>query len=177
MTSPHPTPTRLLHWEDFPAGLVMDVGRTPPVTREAVLDFARQFDPQPFHLDDAAAEASLFGKLAASGWHTAAMVMRVMCDGYLNASAGLGSPGVENLRWVKPVYPGDVLHVRMEVLEARASKSKPTLGLVRSSWTVTNQDDETVMTMEGWGLFARRTPGGGSGDETARGRPGAGPGG
>jgi acyl dehydratase len=85
--------------------------------------------------------------------------MRVMCDGYLNQSAGLGSPGVDNLRWLKPVYPGDVLHVRMEVMGAKASKSRPGMGLVQSRWTVTNQDGDIVMTMEGWGMFGRRTPG------------------
>ena len=147
------------HWEEFHPGRVFDLGATPPVTREAILDFAGQFDPQPFHLDDEAARHSLFGALAASGWHTAAMTMRRMCDGYLNDSAGLGSPGIENLRWLKPVYVGDSLHVRMEVLESRVSKSRPEVGLVRSRWDVANQRGEPVMTMEGWGMFRRRTPG------------------
>ena len=143
------------YWDDFTPGLVMDLGST-VVTREAVLEFAAQFDPQPFHLDDAAAEASLFKRLAASGWHTCAMTMRLMCDGYLNDSAGLGSPGVENLRWLKPVYPGDTLRAWMEVVEARTMKSRPDVGLVRSRWRVANQDGEDVMTMEGWGMFACR---------------------
>ena len=84
-----------------------------PVTREATLAFARDFDPQPFHLDDAAAAASLFGRLAASGWHTFAMAMRMMCDAYLLESSSLGSPGIDNLRWLKPVYPGDTLSMRL----------------------------------------------------------------
>ncbi len=126
------------------------------VTREAVLAFAREFDPQPFHLDDAAAEASLFGRLAASGWHTCAMAMRMMCDAYLLESASLGSPGLEKLSWKKPVYPGDTLHVRLEVLESRALASRPGVGIVRSRWKVMNQDDETVLTMEGYGMFRRR---------------------
>ena len=95
------------------------------VTREAVLAFAREFDPQPFHLDDAAAEASLFGRLAASGWHTCAIAMRMMCDAYLLESASLGSPGLEKLSWTKPVYPGDTLHVRLEVLESRPWRAGP----------------------------------------------------
>lgn len=127
-----------------------------PVTREAVLAFAGQFDPQPFHLDEAAAEASLFGRLAASGWHTCAMAMRMMCDEYLLDAASLGSPGLENLRWLKPVHPGDTLHMRMDVLEARPMNSKPTVGLVKSRWEVRNQHDEPVLTMEGWGMFRRR---------------------
>jgi acyl dehydratase len=145
-------------WEDFTPGRVFELGRT-TVEREAVLAFARDFDPQPFHLDDAAAEASLFGRLAASGWHTCAMVMRLMCDGYLNDSASLGSPGIDQLRWLKPVYPGDKLSVRMEVLESRPMKSRPQVGLVLSRWQVANQDGIEVMTMQGWGMFGRRTPG------------------
>jgi len=145
------------YWEDLPVGRVFELGST-VVEREAVLDFARQFDPQPFHLDDAAAEASLFGRLAASGWHTAAMTMRLMCDGYLNDSAGLGSPGIESLRWHKPVYPGDTLSARMEVVETRVMNSRPTVGMSRSRWEVRNQDGVVVMSMEGWGMFRRRTP-------------------
>jgi acyl dehydratase len=160
MTSPadppaaSPSPPRFF-WEDFPVGQVREFGAH-VVTREAVLAFAREFDPQPFHLDDAAAEASLFGRLAASGWHTCAIAMRMMCDAYLLESASLGSPGLEKLSWKKPVYPGDTLHVRLEVLESRALASRPGVGMVRSRWEVMNQDDETVLTMEGYGMFRRR---------------------
>jgi len=154
--APAPAKTPRWYWEDFTPGLVMDLGHA-AVTREATLAFAAQFDPQPFHLEDAAAEASLFGRLSASGWHTCAMTMRLMCDGYLNDAASLGSPGIENLRWLKPVYPGDTLHARMEVLESRVMNSRPAVGLVRSRWRVTNQAGDDVMTMEGWGMFARRT--------------------
>jgi acyl dehydratase len=126
------------------------------VTREAIIEFARQWDPQPFHLDDAAAEASLFGRLAASGWHTCAMTMRMLCDAYLLRSASLGSPGVENLRWLQPVYAGDTLSGTLTVLEARASESRPHMGLVRSRWTTVNQHGQPVLTMEGWGMFRRR---------------------
>lgn len=143
------------YWEDFPVGQQRDFGAM-PVRREAVIEFARQFDPQPFHVDDAAASASLFGGLCASGWHTCAMAMRMMCDDYLLDSASLGSPGIDNLRWLKPVFPGDTLSVRLEVLEARPMASRPQVGLVRSRWTVCNQHADAVLTMEGWGMFRRR---------------------
>ena len=143
------------YWEDFPAGLVRDIGSF-AVTREAVLAFAHEFDPQPFHTDDEAAQASLFGGLCASGWHTCAMAMRLMCDSYLLEAASLGSPGIENLRWLKPVFPGDTLGGTMTVLEARTMASKPHVGLVRSAWDVRNQHGQTVLTMEGWGMFRRR---------------------
>ena len=143
------------YWEDFPAGLVRDIGSF-AVTREAVLAFAHEFDPQPFHTDDEAAQASLFGGLCASGWHTCAMAMRLMCDSYLLEAASLGSPGIENLRWLKPVFPGDTLGGTMTVLEARTMASKPHVGLVRSAWDLRNQHGETVLTMEGWGMFRRR---------------------
>ncbi len=156
-TATEPTPQRSprLFWDDFPAGHVMEFGGM-PVSREAVLAFAQQFDPQPFHLDDEAAEASLFGGLSASGWHTCAMAMRMMCDAYLLDSASLGSPGIDALRWLKPVFPGDTLHVRMEVKQARPMNSRPGVGLIQSAWTVSNQHGEPVLTMEGWGMFRRR---------------------
>ena len=151
-TPAHP---KRFYWEDFAPGFVMKLGQT-TVTREAVLAFAAQFDPQPFHLDDAAAAGSLFGRLAASGWHTCSMAMRLMCDAYLNDSASLGSPGIDSLRWLKPVYPGDTLGGEMEVLEARVMNSKPQVGLVLSRWRLFNQDGVDVMTMQGWGMFGRR---------------------
>ena len=98
-------PSRL-YWEDFPADHVMDFGGL-TVTREAVIEFARQFDPQPFHTSDEGGQASLFGSLCASGWHSCAMAMRMMCDAYLLESSSLGSPGIDALRWLKPVFPGD----------------------------------------------------------------------
>jgi acyl dehydratase len=162
--APHPpiAPTArqepVLFWEDFPAGCVMDFGGM-HVDREAVIAFAGQFDPQPFHLDEQAARESLFGGLCASGWHTAAMTMRMLCDGYLLRSASLGSPGIDALRWVQPVFPGDTLSVRMEVLQARPMQSRPDVGLVQCRWTVGNQHAQTVMTMEGWGMFRRRATG------------------
>ena len=160
MTEPASAPRRPIrwYWEDFPVGNVREFGAY-QVTREAVLAFASQFDPQPFHLDDEAAKASLFGALSASGWHTCAMAMRMMCDDYLLESSSLGSPGIDNLRWLKPVRPGDTLSVRLTVLEARPMNSRPHVGLVQSQWEVLNQQRVVVLTMTGWGMFGRRNPG------------------
>jgi acyl dehydratase len=159
VTSTSVAPGRALrwYWEDFPVGDVREFGAM-PVTRDAVLAFAQQFDPQPFHLDDAAAAASLFGRLSASGWHTCAMAMRMMCDDYLLESSSLGSPGLDNLRWLKPVHPGDTLSVRLTVLETRAMASRPAVGLILSKWEVLNQQRDVVLVMQGWGMFGRRTP-------------------
>ena len=153
--SPLPRPAVRWYWEDFPVGQTREFGNH-LVTRQAVLDFARQFDPQPFHLDDEAAGRSLFGKLAASGWHTCAMAMRMMCDGYLLESASLGSPGVERLTWPHPVFPGDTLRMRWTVVAARPLASRPSVGLVRSRSEMLNQNGEIVLTMEGAGFFGRR---------------------
>jgi ornithine cyclodeaminase len=143
------------YWEDFVPGQVREFGAM-VVTRDAVLNFARAFDPQPFHLDHAAGAASLFGALSASGWHTCAMLMRMMVDAYLLESSSLGSPGIEGLKWLKPVFPGDTLRARMHVLEARPMASRPHVGLARSRWELLNQHGQTVLTMEGWGMFGRR---------------------
>jgi acyl dehydratase len=150
------------YWEDFAPGAVREFGNK-LVTREEVIRFATEFDPQPFHLNDEAAEAHpLFGRLAASGWHTCSMVMRMMVDSYLGESASLGSPGLENIKWIKPVFPGDVLHVRSIVADARPMKSKPEVGLVRTNWEVfarrPSGEDDLVLTMEGWSMFRRRQP-------------------
>ncbi|MDE2370598.1 MAG: MaoC family dehydratase [Burkholderiales bacterium] len=143
------------YWEDFPVGHRLDFGAM-PVSREAVIEFASQFDPQPFHLDDEAARGSIFGALCASGWHTCAMAMRLMCDEYLLESASLGSPGIDSLRWHRPVFPGDTLAIHLEVLEARPMASRPQVGLTKMRWDLRNQDGTTVMTMEGWNMFGRR---------------------
>ncbi len=153
MSATEPTPR--WYWEDFPVGHRLEFGAM-EVTRDAILAFATQFDPQPFHVNEVAARTSLFGGLCASGWHTASMAMRMMCDAYLLDAASMGSPGLERLRWLAPVFPGDVLHVRYEVLAARPMTSRPQVGLVNGSWTVLNQREQVVMTMEGWGMFARR---------------------
>ncbi len=142
----------------------MIVGRTERygsklVEREEVLDFALKYDPQPFHLDDAAAAANpVFGRLAASGWHTAAMAMRMTADHWAEVGGRtiLGGAGIEDLAWVKPVYPGDTLRCELEVIETRPSRSKPDRGIVKSRLTVFNQDDEPVMLQTSVVVMARR---------------------
>jgi acyl dehydratase len=127
------------------------------VTREEVIDFARKYDPQPFHLSDEAAAKTHFGRLAASGWHTCAMVMGVIARHVVaTEQAGLGSPGIDELRWLKPVFPGDTLHVRSKIIEIRPSRSKPEIGSFRSATTVTNQDDMPVLTFTSIVLMRRR---------------------
>ncbi len=152
------TRTPTIYFEDFVVGAIHEMGRR-LVDRDEVVAFAQAFDPQPFHVDEEAARSSSFGGLIASGWHTCAMVMRMMCDDYLLDAASLGSPGVDNIRWLAPVRPGDTIRAVRTVLEARVSKSKPGLGLVKSRWEVFNQNNEPVMTMEGMGMFACRNAG------------------
>jgi acyl dehydratase len=147
-----------IYWEDFVVGDVLPMGEK-VVDRDEVVAFARAYDPQPFHVDEEAARRSMFGGLIASGWHTCAMVMRMMCDSYLNESASLGSPGVDNVRWLKPVRPGDTIRATRHITDKRASQSKPQIGIVKSRWEVHNQKGELVMTMEGTGMFERRNPG------------------
>lgn len=143
------------YFEDFHAGDVYDLGSR-AVTREEILDFARQFDPQYFHVDEERAKESIYGGLIASGWHTAAMTMRLACDAIVLQSASMGSPGLDELRWVRPVRPGDTLTARMEILSARASQSKPDRGIVNSQVIVANQDGETVLTWKAMGMYRRR---------------------
>ena len=133
-----------------------------PVTREEVLDFAAKYDAQPFHLSDEAAARTHFGRLAASGWHTCAMTMAMLVEN-LEAypQAGLGSPGVDELRWLKPVYPGDTLRVESEIVEVTPSRSKPDIGSYRSQVIVFNQDDVPVMRFTSIVLIRRRPEAGG----------------
>jgi len=146
----------MIYFEDLKVGAETDFG-TYQVTREEVLEFAGKYDPQPFHLSDEEAAKTHFGRLAASGWHTAAMVMAVIARKVVGEKqAGLGSPGIDELRWLKPVYPGDVLHVRGKILDKRESRSKPQIGSFRTLTTVTNQDGETVMTFISIVLIRRR---------------------
>jgi acyl dehydratase len=126
------------------------------VTREEVLQFARRYDPQPFHVDEAAAATGPFGGLIASGWHTCALTMRSLVDGFLDAASSLGSPGVDELRWPAPVRPGDVLAPRATVLDARVSKSKPDRGIVRARVEALNQDGAVALSMTATILVRRR---------------------
>lgn len=134
------------YFEDLPAGFTESFGRY-DVTREEVLAFATAYDPQPFHLDDEAAAASpIFGRLAASGWHTASMAMRMIVDHWRERGlASMGASGVDELTWLKPVYPGDTLRLEAEVLEARPSAKRPELGFLKIRTIVFNQQDEPVM--------------------------------
>jgi acyl dehydratase len=146
------------YWEDFAVGTVREFGGM-KLEKAEIVRFATDWDPQPFHVDEEAAKRSPYGGLIASGWQTCAAAMRMCCDAYLLDAASVGSPGVENVRWVKPVRPGDTLKVRLEVLEARPLKSKPGVGLVKNRWQLFNQHGEEVMQMEGYGMFLQRPRG------------------
>lgn len=146
----------MLYFEDLEVGRETYFGSY-AVTREEVLDFARKYDPQPFHLSDEAAANTHFGRLAASGWHTCAMTMATIVKHFAKEpQAGLGSPGVDELRWLKPVYPGDTLHVRGEIVEKTPSRSRPEIGTFRTQTTVTNQDDVPVMRFTSIVMIRRR---------------------
>ena len=146
------------YFEDFEPGQDIDLG-TRTVTEDEIVAFARAFDPQPFHLDRGAAEASIFGGVIASGWHTCSMMMRMVVDGLMNRSASMGSPGLDGVRWLAPVRAGDTLNVHYRTTRVKASTSKPDRGIVWSTWVALNQHGETVCTVEGMGMFGRR-PGG-----------------
>jgi acyl dehydratase len=144
-----------LFFEDFQVGAVGETGHY-TVSKEEILDFARRFDPQPFHVDEEAACRSQFGGLIASGWHTMALCHKILVTEFLGPDSGsLGSPGVDEIRWLKPVRPGDTLSVRTEVLAVVPAKSKPG-GLVKFRYLVHNQNGETVMTVVGSGFFQPR---------------------
>ena len=142
-------------FEDFPVGRVLDYGAY-RVTKGEVIAFAREFDAQPFHLHEEAARKSLLGGLCASGWHIAAMLMRMTCDGWMLNSTAMGAPGIEEIQWLKPVRPGDTLRVHSEVLGARVSKSRPEMGLVLVEMQVLNQAGETAMIQRNFVMLGRR---------------------
>lgn len=149
----------MIYYEDIVVGSTQAFGRY-EVTREEVVEFASRYDPQPFHLDDDAAAATHFGRLSASGWHSCAMTMRMLVDNMSTMEqAGLGSPGLDSLRWIKPVYPGDVLRCETEVIEKRRSQSRPEMGLFKSRCRTFNQADEVVVEMVSNGLIRVRDPG------------------
>ncbi len=148
----------MIYWEDFEPGERIEMGRHTFGEAE-IIEFARQFDPQPFHTDPVAARKSFFGGLVASGWHTCAVGMRLTVESHVSKSVSLGSPGLDNIRWLKPVHAGDTITYFRVVLEKRASQSRPGVGLVKSRWEAVNEGGETVMTMEGWGMFGRRPAG------------------
>jgi acyl dehydratase len=143
------------YFEDFEVGKMISVGSC-TVSEEEIVEFATRFDPQPFHVDRAAAAQSMYGGIIASGWHTCAMMMRLMVDGFLRNSSSMGSPGVDEIRWIKPVRGGDTLAVTTTALEIRPSGSKPDRGVVVTRWRATNQHGDVVATIKGMGMFGRR---------------------
>ena len=151
-------PLRERYFEDYSVGEVLEFGDE-PVTEADIVEFARRYDPQPFHIDPVAARQSPFGGLIASGWMTAGVMMRLLVDHFISPLSSLGSPGIDEIRWARPVRPGDRLKVRVTVLQVRRSASKPDRGLMQLHQEAVNQRGEVVMTVRGWGLYkARGTP-------------------
>ena len=144
-----------IHFEDFKVGQVIELGSC-TVSKDEIIAFARKFDPQPFHIDEAAAERSIYGGLIASGMHTCSIFMRLLYDGLLSRAASMGSPGQDELRWIKPVRPGDTLSASGLVEELIPSRSKPDRGLIRTTYEVFNQDGDKVITLRGIGMFEKR---------------------
>jgi acyl dehydratase len=143
------------YFEDFEPGRVIPVGNR-TLGEDEMIAFAQHFDPQPFHVDKEAAAKSHFGGLIASGWHTCSIMMRMMVDGFLSEAASMGSPGVDEIRWLKPVRAGDTLTVTATIMDVRASTSKPDRGVVHTMWEAKNQHGETVATVKGMGMYMRR---------------------
>lgn len=143
------------YYEDIEVGETHEFGEY-HVTEEEIIEFAEQYDPQPFHTDPEAATESAFGELVASGWHTSAMCMRMLVDGPMTDRASMGARGVDELRWRKPVRPGDTLHLRTEVLDKRVSESDPNRGYIDSKLEGIRQDGEVVISWIGLGMIARR---------------------
>jgi acyl dehydratase len=142
------------YFEDYRVGDTYDLGSI-SVTAEEIIAFARQFDPQYFHMDPERATNSIFGGLVASGWHTTSLFMRLLVDGLLNESASIASPGVDEVRWFKPVRPGDVLHGRFTVLSSKTSQSRPDMGVITSRGELLNQNDEVVLHIVGIHFLGR----------------------
>lgn len=151
------TPLAKLYFEDFQPGHTAEYGPR-IVTREEIIAFAAQYDPQPMHLDEAAGQRSLLGGLGASGWHACGIMMRMICDAFMLNSASMGAGGVEEVQWLRPIRPGDSLTLRFAVLDVRASKSRPEMGIVRIHYELINGHSERVMTMVTPAMFARRRP-------------------
>ena len=143
------------YWEDFAVGERAELGRH-TFSADEIVAFGRQYDPQAFHVDAEKAKDTAFGGLIASGWQTCAIGMRLMVEGYIRNTVSLGSPGIDSIRWLKPVRPGDTITYTRVVTESRASMSRPGVGLVKHRWEAVNQNGEMVLTMEGWGMFGRK---------------------
>ncbi len=146
------------YFEDFHPGQEIDLGER-SVSEEEIIAFAREFDPQPFHIDREAAAASIYGGVIASGWHTCSMMMRIVVDGLMCSASSMGSPGLDGVRWLRPLRAGDTLRVRYLTTGVKASASKPDRGVVWSKWVASNQHGEEICTIEGMGMFGRRPAG------------------
>ncbi|MFC4272845.1 acyl dehydratase [Sneathiella chungangensis] len=144
-----------IYFEDIEIG-EKTVSKVKEVTKAEILDFARKYDPQPFHIDEEAAKKSIYGGLIASGWHTAAILMRLLVDNMTNKRAGLGSPGFDNLRWIRPVRPGDRLRYESTVIEKRNSVSRPDMGIIKADVKLFNQNDEVVLNFTSIGMVQTR---------------------
>lgn len=153
-----PGPGEAKFFEDYTQGAVYELGSV-TVDHDEVIAFATRYDPQYFHIDEERAKESIYGGIIASGWHTASMMMRVFADGFLSDASSMGSPGLDELKWSRPVRPGDTLFVRAIVLETRLSKSKPDLGVVRTRSEVHNQGGEFVMSSTAVNFMRRRPTG------------------
>lgn len=151
-----PSPS-LLHWEDVTVGETVAFGRK-RVTREEIVAFARVFDPQPFHLDEEAAKESIVGRLCASGWHSCVILMRMLVDEVLGKAAGLGAPGLDEVKWLKPVLPGDEFTGRCTCISKRVLKSRPGVGVCQMHFEMLNQSGDVVMTWEVAQLYRLRAP-------------------
>ena len=147
-----------LHWEDFQPGAIAIYGPR-LVTREEILAFAAEFDPQPMHLDEMAGAASMMGGLGASGWHSCCLLMRMIADGFILNSSSMGGPGIEEVRWLKPLRPGTNIRVRSTVVETRASGSRPQMGLAKFKFEVLDEAETVLTTMVTTLMFGRRQPG------------------
>jgi len=146
------------YFEDYVPGIVREFGSI-TVSESEFVDFGKRYDPQDFHVDPVAAANGPFGGLIASGWHTCALMMRMFADNYLSKVSSLGSPGIDELRWLKPVRPGDTLRVRASVLETKRSRSKPDRGIVHTLTEVLNQNGEVVLSAKAMTLIRCRTSG------------------
>jgi acyl dehydratase len=151
-------PYRERYFEDYRSGEVVEFGDH-LITEEEVVGFAQRYDPQPFHVDAVAAQESIYGGLIASGWMTASVAMRLLVDHYISPRSSMGSPGIDEMRWIKPVRPGNRLRLRVTILETRRSQSKPDRGMIQLLQEMQNQDNETVMTIRGWGMYRCRDAG------------------
>ena len=157
MSATFTVPAQERFFEDYLAGSVYECGSI-TIGESEIIEFAKKYDPQFFHVDPAAAAKGPFGGLIASGWHTGSLMMRLLADHFISKVASLGSPGIDELRWLRPVRPGDSLRLRVTILEANRSRSKPDRGIVKTLVEVLNQNDEVAMSLKAVNLISCRSP-------------------